>query len=118
MGFVKSLELDKPLEFNEGDVGLAGGIQEVEPASLHVVNEDRIYRYGGTCAVDAAWPEAEQRKQEDKDERLERIVRRSLRRLLKSKTMRGGGSSGRMSSKVLSGSSGGEEHSTSDRNRS
>ena len=33
--FVADLGLDKCLEFNEGDVGLSGGVQQLELASLN-----------------------------------------------------------------------------------
>ncbi|CAE8705297.1 unnamed protein product [Polarella glacialis] len=35
--FVESLKFDQPLEFNEGDVGVGGGIQVEEPGSAYVV---------------------------------------------------------------------------------
>merc|ERR1719313_2030703 len=34
-GFVASLRLDKKIEFNAGDIGVSGGIQVKEPASLN-----------------------------------------------------------------------------------
>ncbi|CAK9024438.1 unnamed protein product [Durusdinium trenchii] len=37
--FLTSLKLDDPLEFNEGDVGLSGGLQVLEPANAHIVTE-------------------------------------------------------------------------------
>ena len=46
-GFIEHLRLDEPLDFGEGDQGLCGGIQVLEPANLHPTNVDRIQRLGG-----------------------------------------------------------------------
>ena len=82
--FVDTLGLDVPLEFNEGDVGMAGGIsapwhagmarfhgmdpcspgaqalalpfQVFEPQSMSIVATDRILRFGGSCSPDLEWP--------------------------------------------------------------
>lgn len=48
--FVQSLHFQLPLEFNEGDVGMAGGLQVTEPQNLTVVATDRILRFGGSCS--------------------------------------------------------------------
>merc|ERR1712137_116674 len=48
--FIASLKLDEPLEFNEGDVGFAGGIQILEPSGLHPTTEEKIRRFGGSTA--------------------------------------------------------------------
>lgn len=61
--FVSSLNFDKPLEFNEGDVGMAGGLQIYEPASEHVVLRETIARFGGLCSEDMQWPEEGQRQE-------------------------------------------------------
>lgn len=45
--FIEGLRLDEPLDFGEGDQGLPGGIQVLEPANLHPTNVDRIQRLGG-----------------------------------------------------------------------
>mmetsp|Transcript_41263 Transcript_41263/g.119321 ORF Transcript_41263/g.119321 Transcript_41263/m.119321 type:complete len:1270 (-) Transcript_41263:20-3829(-) len=70
--FVDSLKLEQPVEFDEGDVGLAGGIQVRELASLHRVAADGIQRFGGSCAPEMPWPEAAE--DEDRVERVERLV--------------------------------------------
>ena len=44
-------------EFNEGDVGVAGGIQVLEPASQHPTSVESIRRYGGSTAPTMPWPE-------------------------------------------------------------
>jgi hypothetical protein len=48
--FVSSLNLDKKLEFNEGDIGLAGGVQRLEPASANPTTIDQIRRFGGSTS--------------------------------------------------------------------
>jgi hypothetical protein len=55
--FKESLELEKRLEFNEGDVGLAGGIQILELASANPTTVDIIRRFGGTTNPAVKWPE-------------------------------------------------------------
>merc|ERR1711862_1060023 len=55
--FVQSLDLDQPIEFNDGDVGLSGGIQVLEPSSAHTCAVDTVSRFGGSCSPDMQWPE-------------------------------------------------------------
>ena len=57
--FVSSLRFDQLLEFDEGDVGLGGGIQVKEQANLVPTSEDIIQRYGGTSSPEMQWPEEE-----------------------------------------------------------
>merc|ERR1719313_2054349 len=54
--FVSDMKFTQRLEFNPGDIGLAGGIQVKEPASLHPTTEDSIRRFGGSTSPDAQWP--------------------------------------------------------------
>mmetsp|Transcript_105817 Transcript_105817/g.306087 ORF Transcript_105817/g.306087 Transcript_105817/m.306087 type:complete len:1164 (-) Transcript_105817:65-3556(-) len=54
--FVRSLRLEEPLEFGEGDVGVPGGIQVREPACLNATTRDAILRFGGTTATSEPWP--------------------------------------------------------------
>ena len=42
--FVQGLHLEKRMEFAEGDIGLPGGIQILEPANLYPTYEDSIHR--------------------------------------------------------------------------
>eukprot|EP00933_Yihiella_yeosuensis_P026147 TRINITY_DN20287_c0_g1_i1.p1 TRINITY_DN20287_c0_g1~~TRINITY_DN20287_c0_g1_i1.p1 ORF type:complete len:1108 (-),score=261.28 TRINITY_DN20287_c0_g1_i1:312-3635(-) len=82
--WVPSLGLDNPLEFNEGDVGMAGGIQVMEMQSANLVTKDRILRYGGTCEASVPWTE-DSRDEEDEAnqqfEKLERMMKSTLKRL-------------------------------------
>lgn len=87
--FVQTLGLDRPLEFNEGDVGISGGLQVSEPANAHVVAQDSILRFGGSSSADLQWPEDAASQEEDRFERMERLLKRTLKRI----SARGQGSS-------------------------
>ena len=54
-----SLRFDQLLEFDEGDVGLGGGIQIKEPGNQNPTSDDIIQRYGGTSSPEMQWPEEE-----------------------------------------------------------
>lgn len=85
--FVNSLGFKTPLEFNEGDVGMAGGIQAMEPQNLAVVASDRILRFGGSCSQDLEWPADNSRSQVDEEEEklaaLERLLHSTLSKMRK-----------------------------------
>lgn len=75
--FVGSLMLNEPLEFGEGDIGLPGGIQIMEPAKLHVLHRESIQRYGGSTSPSMPWPkERESVHTATENERLERLMRK------------------------------------------
>jgi len=79
--FLMSLNFDKPLEFNEGDIGLAGGMSILEPASANPTPVDRIKRYGGTTSSEKPWPEEPERlTDEDKFLHLEKLILRMSKR--------------------------------------
>lgn len=87
--FLSSLGFEQPLEFNEGDIGLAGGIAIMEPASVNPTSVDRIKRYGGTTSSEKPWPEEpEALTDEDKFLRLEKLIMRMGSR--RSRRHRGG----------------------------
>eukprot|EP00933_Yihiella_yeosuensis_P022233 TRINITY_DN1749_c0_g1_i1.p1 TRINITY_DN1749_c0_g1~~TRINITY_DN1749_c0_g1_i1.p1 ORF type:complete len:1119 (-),score=302.68 TRINITY_DN1749_c0_g1_i1:295-3651(-) len=101
--FIASLGLDERLEFNEGDIGIAGGIQVLEPANANPTTIDMIKRVGGSTALSAPWPEeAEGDDDENKFDRLEKLIARVG---TKQKTTKGGASG---SSAGLSAGSAGE----------
>ena len=54
--FLAGMRFEEKIEFAEGDVGLAGGIQSSEPPNLHVITEDTIQRFGGSTLVTMPWP--------------------------------------------------------------
>lgn len=83
--FVDSLGLDNKMEFNEGDVGMAGGLQTFEASSLHPTAEDAILRFGGTCSPAEKWPEDNSEKEHmDRFERLEKLMHKTMKRMVKS----------------------------------
>merc|ERR1719298_21439 len=55
--FKESLAFETAIEFNEGDIGVAGGIQIQEPSNAHPTTVDTIKRVGGTTSALAQWPE-------------------------------------------------------------
>eukprot|EP00435_Cladocopium_sp_Y103_P003451 s1476_g1.t1 len=66
--FMDSLHLDQRVDFEEGDIGLAGGIKNFEPALAHPVAKDQIVRFGGMTDAHLPWPE----KMKDESHSLER----------------------------------------------
>eukprot|EP00929_Paragymnodinium_shiwhaense_P020518 TRINITY_DN13656_c1_g1_i1.p1 TRINITY_DN13656_c1_g1~~TRINITY_DN13656_c1_g1_i1.p1 ORF type:complete len:1087 (+),score=224.95 TRINITY_DN13656_c1_g1_i1:109-3369(+) len=80
--FRNSLSLDEKIEFNEGDIGIAGGIQVLEAAGLHPTTVDIIKRVGGTTSVTAPWPEDVTTSEgEDRFASLEALAKRVLDQL-------------------------------------
>lgn len=70
--FLQGLHFDQCLEFEEGDVGLAGGIQVTEPSWV-----DSIRRFGGSTSPEMPWPEDERLlTDDDRFERLEKLILR------------------------------------------
>lgn len=55
--FVVSQKFDERLEFNKGDLGLAGGVQVLEPAFANPTFFDTIQRFGGLTSLSTPWPE-------------------------------------------------------------
>merc|ERR1712187_492879 len=105
-GFIENLKLEQRIEFNEGDIGLSGGIQVWEPASAHPTTVDMIKRFGGSTSSSIAWPEEENNDDDsDKFERLETLVKRTMERLNKTGGKKGKGGKG-SSSADQSGSGG------------
>merc|ERR1719451_36603 len=83
--FVQSLRLQKRIEFNEGDIGVAGGIQVKEPAAANPTTIDMIKRFGGSTSVEIQWPEEEggDGDGDDRFERMEKLIQRTLQRVTK-----------------------------------
>jgi len=79
--FVTSLRLGDRLEFNEGDVGLSGGVQVLEPVGNHLVSMDYIRRFGGTTESSAQWPKEPDSEGDDEErfERMEKVVRKTMK---------------------------------------
>lgn len=82
--FLQGMKFDERLEFNEGDVGLPGGVQIMEPAATNIVTVDSIRRFGGSSAVAMPWPE-EDDSMEDRFDRLEKLIMTSVKKMGKSR---------------------------------
>lgn len=82
--YVESLHLEKKLDFNEGDVGLPGGVQRFEPANAHRVTEEQIKRYGGPTDMDSPWPvDLEIAADQDRVELLEKTLQKSMGKIFR-----------------------------------
>ncbi|CAK9108879.1 unnamed protein product [Durusdinium trenchii] len=74
--FLTNLNFAEKLEFNEGDIGLAGGVSLAEPASDNPTPVDRILRFGGSTSPSKPWPEEGTITEEDRFARLEKLIMR------------------------------------------
>merc|ERR1719316_1700131 len=112
LAFVDSLRLSKRLEFNQGDIGVAGGIQMREAANINPTTVDMIRRFGGSTSPEIQWPEDEADGEgDDCFERMEKLIQRTLQRVTKTTGhSRKGGGTGTGTNSKQSGS----EHSTSE----
>ncbi|CAE7188342.1 unnamed protein product [Symbiodinium necroappetens] len=84
--FVEALRLDERMEFGEGDVGLPGCIQILEPGNLNPTNQDSIMRFGGSTSPKMPWPEDEEDASGSLAERLDnltKIWKKAMRRIEK-----------------------------------
>lgn len=100
--FIQIMAFDEPMEFNEGDVGLSGGIQVLKPSNEHLVTEDSIKRFGGSTAPTAPWPQTQVPEEEqDKIALLEKKLMKIIK-VSSSKHNRGGSTTG----SSMSGASG------------
>merc|ERR1719329_1522175 len=92
--FMDSLRLDRNLEFNEGDIGIAGGLQILEPARSNPTTKDQILRFGGNTSPSIQWPaEDEEGDENDRFDRVEALLGRMLK-ALSSHSKGGGGKKG------------------------
>jgi len=93
--FVESLKLEEKIEFNAGDIGLAGGIQVTESATAHPTTIDRIRRYGGSTSRSKQWPVEDSKDASDETDRIskmEELVAKTLKKVKKhSRRGTGGG---------------------------
>jgi len=84
--FAESKHFERCLEFDEGDLGLPGGIATSEPSNLHRCTTEQVKRYGGSTSPDTPWPEERSRAELDEEERFEKIetiIQKTLRRIAK-----------------------------------
>jgi hypothetical protein len=107
--FTGYLELGKRIEFNEGDVGLAGGIQVLELASANPTTVDIIKRFGGTTSPLVKWPEEEGSGDDDNDrfQRLEDLIKKVAEQISKMGAVKAKKGAGGASSSGMSGGMGG-----------
>merc|ERR1712190_437622 len=119
--FISSLHLEDPCEFGEGDIGLAGGIQILELASLNITTVDMIRRFGGSTSPAAQWPEEDQAgdDEEDRFDKMERLIEKAMKRMASSgrggkKGGPGASSTGQGSSDQGQDASGGSAHEESE----
>lgn len=109
--FVDSLKMDEKLEFSEGDIGIAGGLQVLEPASANPVTTDSIKRYGGSTSRECQWPEtATDLDSEDKIDRLERVIDKAVKKIIKGTKAKGSTMGSSSSSGMTSSSMGDSSH--------
>merc|ERR1711920_257638 len=108
--FITALHLEDPCEFGEGDIGLAGGLQVVEPASLNITTVDMIRRFGGSTSPAAQWPEEDQAgdDEDDKFERMEKLIEKAMKRMTSSRGGKKKGDAGASSTGQGSSAQGGE----------
>merc|ERR1719210_3283149 len=107
--FLASLKLDERVEFGEGDLGLAGGVQIWEPASQNITTVDMIRRFGGSTSTEAQWPEEAGDDDEDQLDRIEKLIEKAIKRMGsggkgKGKLNSAGGSSDQAGGDTISGS--------------
>jgi len=84
--FIDGLAFDERREFNVGDIGLMGGIQVLEPAGTNPTTIDMIHRFGGSTSPSIQWPEDEEGEgdEDDRWERLESLIQKTMKKLAKS----------------------------------
>merc|ERR1719491_1085672 len=78
--FLDTLMLEECVEFGEGDMGLAGGVQVLEPASANITTIDMIRRFGGSTSPAAQWPEdaGAGDDEEDRFDRMEKLIEKAM----------------------------------------
>jgi len=109
--WVETLKHEECLEFNQGDVGLAGGVQILEASNLNPTTVDAIKRFGGSTSPAMQWPEdaEEAGGENDRLGKVEKLLTRALRKMDAGKkgtgASSGAGSSGMKNSSVEGGSS-------------
>merc|ERR1711967_151886 len=82
--FIESLRLNKRLEFNQGDIGVASGIQMREAANINPTTQDMIRRFGGSTSPEIQWPEDDvDGEGDDKFEKMEKLIQKTLQRVTK-----------------------------------
>lgn len=85
--FVNSLKFDQRIEFDEGDLGLSGGVSSWEPSHKCIQTRESIRRYGGTTSPEIPWPQEHSdsmdRQEGDQMDVIEDLVSKIQRRVSK-----------------------------------
>jgi len=93
--FVEYLNLNKKLEFNEGDIGVAGGLASREFANLNPTTVDMIRRFGGSTSQEIQWPEEDNAEDgDDRFDHIEKLIQKTLQRVTKTGSSSRKGSAG------------------------
>merc|ERR1719224_159985 len=101
--FKDSLGFENRIEFNEGDIGVAGGIQVQEAANAHPTTVDTIKRVGGTTSALAQWPAEEGDAEDDKFGKLEALIKKAMDTMTAAKSTSSKKKGGMASSSGMSG---------------
>eukprot|EP00438_Fugacium_kawagutii_P006054 Skav218237 [mRNA] locus=scaffold4566:182185:185298:+ [translate_table: standard] len=80
--FITSLALDQRVDFEEGDIGLAGGIKTWEPALAHPTTQDQIIRFGGDTDPSLPWPESHKSQETSMEKMVQKTIQKSLQKYL------------------------------------
>lgn len=92
--FMNSLHLDQKVDFEQGDIGLAGGIKTFEPALAHPVAKDQIIRFGGRTEGHLPWPEKNEAEEHSIERTIQRTIQKTLHKMLGGKGNKFGSSLG------------------------
>jgi len=111
--FLDTMKLDQKIEFGAGDIGVAGGMQVLEPASANPTTVDMIKRFGGSTSVEMQWPQEDEGDGDENDrfDRMEKLIQRTLKRLSGSGGKKGKGGGTNSGSGSGGGGEGDEDHS-------
>lgn len=79
--FLQSLHFEQRLEFNEGDIGVSGGIQVYEASNANPTTVDLVRRFGGSTAPNMPWPQdpLSDDQSDDRLEKLEKLVVKAMK---------------------------------------
>lgn len=86
--FLTSMGLDQKVDFEEGDIGLAGGVKTWEPALTHPITQDQIIRFGGDTDPSLPWPEHHSQNAENNS--MEKVVQKTIQKSLQKYLGKGG----------------------------
>merc|ERR1719323_3080586 len=90
------MAFEECLEFNEGDIGLSGGVQVQEPANANPTTTDTIRRFGGSTSPAMQWPTEDNAgdDEEDRFDKIESLIQKAMKRIGGSSNARRGGAMG------------------------